>query len=73
VVFEAGFVGDDGAEVWAPLGDAAAVTFERVAPMRSFPSYKQQRHREADMSTPALVRRPGMGPAKGRLLTVGTL
>ncbi len=40
--FEVGFTGMDGGETRMSLADAAAVPFERVRPVRSFPSYKGQ-------------------------------
>ncbi|WP_433272279.1 TnsA-like heteromeric transposase endonuclease subunit [Pseudonocardia xinjiangensis] len=40
--FEVGFVYQDGGEVRVPLAEAATVAFERIQPVRSFPSYKGQ-------------------------------
>jgi hypothetical protein len=42
--FEVGFVGPDGRQVRVGLAEALPVRFEQVAPARSFPSYKRQRH-----------------------------
>lgn len=42
--FELGFVDADGVERREPLGSAVEVAFEAVAPVRSFPSYRGQRH-----------------------------
>lgn len=42
--FEVGFVHEDDGEVRMPLSEAATVSFERVAPVRAFPSYKGQRN-----------------------------
>jgi hypothetical protein len=42
--FEVGFVSEEDGELRIPLGDAVAVPFEHVPPVRSFPSYKGQRN-----------------------------
>ncbi|MDV7246275.1 MULTISPECIES: TnsA-like heteromeric transposase endonuclease subunit [Rhodococcus] len=41
--FEVAFTDPDGDEVRGPLSAAAAVAFERVSPVRRFPSYRGQR------------------------------
>jgi hypothetical protein len=42
--FEVGYVTEDRVEHRIPLVDAWSVLFEAAAPVRSFPSYKGQRH-----------------------------
>jgi hypothetical protein len=42
--FEIGFLDPDAGETRAPLADVTQVAFERIAPVRSFPSYKGQRN-----------------------------
>jgi hypothetical protein len=42
--FEVGFTSTDGQQVRVGLADAALVRFELGTPVRSFPSYKRQRH-----------------------------
>ncbi|GAB3809469.1 hypothetical protein GCM10027605_44710 [Micromonospora zhanjiangensis] len=42
--FEVAYAGPDGDEVRRTMGEAAEVPFERLSPVRSFPSYRGQRN-----------------------------